>query len=694
MALQLHHDAVHAFETSHPSTKEVAQPVLELLCASFQVTWFRESAPRLWQAIVKPSMAVGDHFGLRQECFVIGNGYSNDFHQRTLNQDPPPELVDRIDSSVRFVASNAIVAEAFCAAWAQKNRSTIVLLRTPVGAQVSAMDALYKSLSASLWRRDFFAEAEPVREPMEFFGRELVVNELFTKIILGAPIAVFGLRKIGKSSLLGRVEDLADEDESAVTATAFLIGNSTRLKSGRWWHLAQDMLVAWQAKLQRFARLHNSKVVAKAERLNELVEKKVTDQHSLATAFEKDIAALLKAARSLKSELGRETIRLVFILDECDHLYPHVADAGHWRNDFFSFWNELQAIKRRLEAPDELVFILSGVNPSGVEQGALEDQPNPLYELQRIYLGPMPREEADLLLLGLGSRMGLVFDQDALKRTYELVGGHPLLLRRLGTAVHETSPNRSERKLLSARDIDIAFSKRKRDLFNQVTWFLEHLSKVAPDEERLLRDIACGGAQAYAELWGDNGFRETYAYHLERYGLVEFVDDLPKISLALIKEALQKPVASEYVEQKKQLKDVVETIEQAVRIRLRVDIERDRSPQEAVIRVVTAIPSDAKNRPLAKQDLLDLGDVAGVGAVLDSLNWGDYEILLDKFYDEINWVGTQMTKDQRISSVKKAFTDAHLVRHNNDHSLKTMIESNGYSELYDRFASVREMLSA
>ena len=187
---------------------------------------------------------------------------------------------------------------------------------------------------------------------------------------------------------------------------------------------------------------------------------------------------------------------------------------------FSHFWNTLQAIKRRLDDPDELVFVISGVNPSGVERGSLEDQPNPLYELQRSYLSPMPKAESDALLSGIGARMGLVFDKSALGKAYDIVGGHPLLLRKLGSAIHESIPNRSARRAVTRADVDSAFRRHKREFFNQVAWILEHLSKVAPDEERLLRDIATGGAKAYAEIWKEEDFRETYAHHLERYGLV------------------------------------------------------------------------------------------------------------------------------------------------------------------------------
>lgn len=313
MPLNMHHDALAPFESANTKTRTAAFPVLELLSTGFQITRFKETAPLLWLAVVKPNQEVGEHFGLRRECFVIGNGYHNDFQQKTLKESPPEALLDRLEPAVRFVASDAPIAEAFCAAWAQQNRATIVLFKG-VRAETSTLENLYSILSASLWRRDFFAESEPVKDPAEFFGREAVVNELFTKIILGTPIAIFGLRKIGKSSLLGRVEDLACQDKSSVTATAFAIGNSTRLKTGRWWHLAQDMLTAWQNRLQQFAKQNGSKVVAKAERLHALISKREASHHVLAVAFERDILTLLKAARALKEELGRDPVLFCFML--------------------------------------------------------------------------------------------------------------------------------------------------------------------------------------------------------------------------------------------------------------------------------------------------------------------------------------------------------------------------------------------
>lgn len=692
--MNLNHKAEDAFNRASPLTQNVARPILELLSEGFQVTWFREVDPRIWICLIKPAPEVSEQFGLHEEYFVIGNGYSKDFHQRTLSIPVPDDLVDRVDTNLRFVASEAPVAPAFCAAWAQKNKAAVVLLPGIDNAkQQQASSGIFPLLSKTIWRRDFFSESEPVRTASEFFGRQPIVNELLSKILTGTPSAVFGLRKVGKSSLLGRVEELLYEDCSSAIGTVFLLGNATRIKSGRWWHFAQDAVNGWSSSLQRVADTVGSRVRPKAERTNDLIKKNKFDEARLARAFESDVHALIKASDALNRETEGGHGRLILFLDECDHLYPLSKGSGYWRRDYFVLWNTLQSIKRSLDDPGQLVYILSGVNPSGVEQGSIDGQPNPLYECERIYLTPMPRDEIASLLIGLGNRMGLMFEEDAISKVHELVGGHPLLVRRLGSAIHQLNPERTSRITVKTSDVSRAFSKKKRDLFNQVTWILEHLALVAPDEERLLRDVAQGGAEAYSEIWGNSEFRETYAYHLERYGLLEFSSELPILTLNIVREALKRPIAAEFMEQKRLLKDLVDSLEEMLRIRIRIDLEKTRSPEEAVQDVVSAIPSDAKNRALGHDELVDLGEVAGLEPVLQSLNWGDYEILLKKFYGEISWSGPEVNKAERLSSISSIFKSGHVVRHNNDHEIKQMIARSGYSALYDQFFGLREALS-
>jgi hypothetical protein len=55
--------------------------------------------------------------------------------------------------------------------------------------------------------RDFYDVRDPVADRLNFFGREALANELMEALIEGRPLALFGLRKIGKSSLLKYLRD-------------------------------------------------------------------------------------------------------------------------------------------------------------------------------------------------------------------------------------------------------------------------------------------------------------------------------------------------------------------------------------------------------------------------------------------------------------------------------------------------------
>jgi len=221
---------------------------------------------------------------------------------------------------------------------------------------------------------------------------------------------------------------------------------------------------------------------------------------------------------------------------------------------------------------------------------------------------------------------------------------------------------------------------------------LDHLRRVAPEEERLLRDLALGGTGAY-EAWGDRDLREAFAFKLERFGLVQFKHEVPRVDLEILRDAVRKPTEGEFEAQKRNLKTLVDAIEGALRVRLHADLGVDRTAAEAVAAVAHSIPSEAKNRALNRQQLVSLGEASGLRSVLEALNWGDYEVLLNKEYDAIAWSGPELTREERLGLLKMIFQQAHLVRHNNDHELRELITVSGYSELCGRFCSVLDMVS-
>ena len=706
--IRFRRDAREAFEGAEPSTRADATAALEMLSAGFEVQWFCPLGPRLWAAVIKPSERLAEDFGLRQECYVVGHGLPRDFNERTLLQPPPPDAGLHLDPTVRFVVSAAPLAGAACAAWSARHRTSIVVVSPNARPSAgSAENHLYTLLGASNRRRDLFAEPGPVRRPSEFYGRDAAVHEVLTHVLAGSPVGLFGLRRIGKSSLLGHVEDLLESDDTSVTATAFLQGNSARLAAGRWWLAASDLLAAWQQKLIRLAVKYDSKIRPKADAFSAAIKGNVTDARKLASAFERDVRGLLKAAEALARESERPSFRLVFFLDEFDHLHPAGPHAGYWREDFFTLWNTIHGVRCSLEHPDRFTFVVGGVNPAWVEHGTWLHQPNPLFETHAVFLAPMPPDEAAAMLTDIGRRMGLAFTREAADAAYALVGGYPHLLRKLGSQVHKESLRRGSSVEVTAHRVTGAFRKSRRSFLSQIEWTLGHLTRVAPEEVKLLRDLATGGPQAYSELWGGVEYRETFAHHLQRYGLIDFDDDRPTVATPVVVEAIRRPLPSEFDEQFRLLKELVDSVEEALRRRLSADLsvtapqaagERGgagagHTAEEALHALVNAIPSDAKNRALTRQQLLDIGASSGIGAVLESLGWNDYEILLAKFFDAIAWFGPAMERDERLGFIRDRANECHLVRHNNRIELKALIARDGFAEVFRRIADVREMCS-
>jgi hypothetical protein len=694
--MRIREEARPYFDRANDRVKEAAKPILEFLSAGFLVTWFWPEE-RNWKAILKPDDLLGRQFGLTKEYFLIGHGFTDDFHQTTLLAEPPDiaDLKVRLDRSIRFVASPSAAMEEACAGWANDKRITIVPISEAKALNAIANDASQEELIAllrgSLWRRDWFDDSEPIRVPSEFFGREQYVDAVRAKITDGQPAGIFGLRKIGKSSLLRRIQDVLLANPQRLTLTAFIQCNATKIKAGRWWYALQQLIQEWTKALTDAAQ--GEPVSVKAGRLTTVIAegRRLADAGAVAAAFEGDFQAILRAAASLANRKGKESFRIVAFFDEADSVYPHLPQAGYWKDDFFYLWNTLQTIKRGLEDPKQFVYVLGGVNPSGVELGTLLGQPNPLFEMSKLYLGPMPLAEAKSLLVGIGSRMGLSFDQEALALAHGISGGHPWLLRKLGSAVHRTFEDRPAVRTVTKGDVDRVFQRTKREFYSHIDWILGHLKLVAPDEYALLRDIALGGANAYLTDWKDQEFRDVFAEHLHRFGLIRFENDRPVLALGAVADALQKPGAADLKTRKRELRDAVDALEGAVRTRIANDFEVVEEPVETI---VTAIPGKANNRPKDREQLRTVGRVGGLRTLVCDLNWEDYLLLLEKFENVVHWVGADGDHAAKIARLRKGVVEiVHIVRHNNDPELEKLIQARGFESLMAELVALRAMLT-
>lgn len=175
---------------------------------------------------------------------------------------------------------------------------------TPFGALRSVLDTW-------LYRRDLFARTYPVFGK-RFFGRDRILAELKDAIVSAKPSGIFGLRKVGKTSLLKECERRATASGDIVVYVD-LLRVPAGVNDARWLY--------W-----RIANLLHEQAVS---RVRTAIRWRLGGQYidyldlpasfPVAVAFDADLSALIRSTSDAKWGVRP---RVVILLDEIERILP------------------------------------------------------------------------------------------------------------------------------------------------------------------------------------------------------------------------------------------------------------------------------------------------------------------------------------------------------------------------------------
>src|SRR5262249_46336883 len=156
-----------------------------------------------------------------------------------------------------------------------------------------------------LYRRDLFAINFPV-SGRRFFGRGKPLAEIREAIASGSPAGIFGLRKVGKTSLLQETERRARESGDIVVYLD-LLRLPADIKDTRW--------IYWKLANELFAQVTGSAIKGLAWRFGGKFKDflDVPDNYPIGTAFDADLTKLLAA---IKAAPLHPRPKIVVLLDE------------------------------------------------------------------------------------------------------------------------------------------------------------------------------------------------------------------------------------------------------------------------------------------------------------------------------------------------------------------------------------------
>lgn len=376
-------------------------------------------------------------------------------------------------------------------------RTTLVVLGlNDIRKPGSEFPLLEKAFHEQAFAVDHFDCRIPVTGD-NLFGRHQLVTQIESDLrSVGRPIGLFGLRRVGKSSVLRQVLSQLRSSTSPTFGVAF----------------ADLQLHSYNATADRIAS-------AMYRDLSKFAE-------SVDSRFREAGGAGFDRVEAISRFLINKGHRVVLAIDEIEWLIPpDDRDVTRWR-DFLSVMGSLRGLKH--EHGEKLGLIVCGINESFTEMGTVLGMPNPVLDFfSSRYVGGLARSDFDKMLRSIGHRMGVSFAPNFLFEAFKQFGGHPYFSRQFCSVLIE----RKARPLFVRDDVFgasyDAFVREKSSLLDQV---MDYFRYFYPREHETLVAIANGSARKVVP-------RDVK--HLEAYGLVHVENNSPQIKVDAIKKWLQ-----------------------------------------------------------------------------------------------------------------------------------------------------------
>ncbi|HLC14926.1 MAG TPA: ATP-binding protein, partial [Thermodesulfovibrionia bacterium] len=407
-----------------------------------------------------------------------------------------------INKSLAFiaVANSNLIRDHVMSILSEHGEAIVPLDDAQLKQLDSQVQILREVLGQYLGMRDLYSQTFPV-SMRRFFGREKLLIQLTDEIHSGQFFGIYGLRKIGKTSLLYQLIDEKLREE----AVAYVDLQSSNLLS-----LGTCSPLYWELERNLYLRLHKRKQqeaasmlrLGKLEHFSELSEQKAKQCRLI---FSEDMRSILDALAENRISSFK---RVVIVLDELEHILPIGGQAGV--EGYIDFFGLLRGLAQTERYRGLLSSIVVAANSSISEKGYWEGRENPVFALYKpVFLPPFTIEECNEMIVTLGKNMSVYWTEDALATIFAETGGHPFLTRIFCSRIvkqYDTRPLTITGEMV--KEQVIPFIRTENDKLQQIT---ELLRTHFPQEEDYLNQIAL---DEVTKSLPDEAMRHLLGYNL------------------------------------------------------------------------------------------------------------------------------------------------------------------------------------
>jgi serine/threonine-protein kinase len=489
--------------------------------AGFEISWVFSRGRDLWGFYLKPTRGLRDALGVHREVLLWVTEFP-EFQARALSQAEEFIAADQ----PRLSDELAIVVTADPNTRKRVSEASEGLRLPIAGFSLADFDHLAPAgprsfllaIQHQFFAKDLYYVSNALLTRRSFFGRGSLIREILTTIRTGTShLALFGLRKAGKTSLLYRLID----ELSTVSSIHHVHIDLQRLDAIR--PTAEYFL--WSVGAQLFAGHVDVRAIG-GFRLFDRVDRFPDDlsTEQVFEQFDHDIRLLL----------SRTTVRYLVMCDEIELMSPDTP-GSNWGDAFVRVWRLLRGIDQTHTG--RLRFLVAGTNPQCIESNMLNKKENPTYNyFMKKYLSPLSFPECEELLTTLGNHMGIKWEPIAARRAFKLVGGHPFLLRLLGSAMHRSKSPRDAEVSVSESDVVRRIPDFIAEMNSTLGQMVDVLGEYYKSEYHLLETLASGRLGEFREL--AEAFPNDVA-HLVGYGLIDKPESDHSLSVEILQAWLQ-----------------------------------------------------------------------------------------------------------------------------------------------------------
>lgn len=396
----------------------------------------------------------------------------------------------RLVQDIVFVASQDPNAPVLCAEHLEQTGTKLIYCSYAELHAAVEEDFADELLRRFLYSRDLFDVRDPVSSDEQFFVRYKIVDELYDALLRGTSSGIFGLRKIGKTSVLTRLRLKNDVNRGFTVAyldaqTPVVYANDP---AGIAFEIARGLNDSYAAAHRR--------------------------------PFQTGIpgsGSLLDATRFLNDFLNRFIAHtnkpVLVIIDELERILPTASSTNVWNSQYVHLWRMLRAESQARAG--KFVFLVASTNPYFTEVANVANEDNPLYRFIRPrYLSPFTSDDLFEMINKLGKPMGVAFGREAVNSIHEWFGGHPFLSRQICSAIARDLPERP--LTVNARNVEHSIETHGPQFRGDLDAILKVFDDYYPEERQVLEEIARDERKGLKMLEE----RPLAGQHLIGYGLV------------------------------------------------------------------------------------------------------------------------------------------------------------------------------